>query len=387
VNQAVDGPAQKTIRGNLSSQVLRNAVVSGEDHSKSRIRPLRLVGAIAFAALGFVGTCFLVRTLIQAPISLYAEVRSEKLALAKQWAAKASIAAFGSSHVDCGFDPRNFDKSLSPTSSRPLSINLGVLGGVQIEDAAIAREYVRLSIASPAVRAPAHILLMEININVNFNQKMLTHPRSIYIYDLNALRLAKQFSDPKLGVVRAAGRSAVALFEFALNFINMGMLSDQIFHPPLNRAILESQSAADRRGLSPPSVPPTDQETREMRAFIADLRAAPVASAAELTPGLCAEATSLLPQSTASDGYHLIYIVTPKLSDLSSYSTYPDTLTCGRLSIPIVNVAQPPAHPELYEPGLWHDMTHLNERGAGVYSRLLGLAVKQVLNTETLAAL
>jgi hypothetical protein len=381
------GPDQQLIRGNLSAQVLRNAVISGDDHWRSRMHPLRLLGAIACAALGFVGTCLLVRALIPAPISLYAEVRSEKLALARQWAADAPVATFGSSHVDCGFDPRAFDRSLSPTSSRPLSINLGVLGGVQIEQAAIAREYARLSTASPAARAAAHILLMEININVNFDKKMMTHPRSIYIYDFTALRLAVQFSDRKLGLVRATGRSAVALFEFALNFMNMGMLSDQIFHPPLNRAILESQSATNRRGLSPPSVPPTDQETREMHAFIAGLRAAPVASAAELTPGLCAEATSLLPQSTASDGYHLIYIVTPKLGDLRSYSTYPDTLTCGRLSIPIVNVAQPPAHPELYEPSLWHDMTHLNERGAGVYSRLLGLAVRQALNTDTLAAL
>jgi hypothetical protein len=42
--------------------------------------------------------------------------------------------------------------------------------------------------------------------------------------------------------------------------------------------------------------------------------------------------------------------VTPKLSDLRSYDTYPDSLACGGLEVPIVNVALPGVHPELYDP-------------------------------------
>jgi hypothetical protein len=375
------------IRGNLSDQVLGSSVALGENPWKARVYARRLAAAITCAVLGFVGACCLIRLLIPAPINLYAEIRSEKIALAKQWASVASVAAFGSSHVDCGFDPRSFDESLAPGSVRPISINLGVLGGIHIEQAAVAREYLRLAAASPSSR-DTHILLMEINTNVNFNNRMMTHPRSIYIYDLDAVRLAFRFSDPKLGAVRAVGRSAVALFGFVLNFMNVGMLSDRMFEPPLNHAILDNQSVADRRGLSPPSAPPTAEENQNLHALMAGLKPSPTAVAAELTTvGLCSEATSLLPRVGTSNGYHLIYIVTPKLSDLRSYNTYPDTITCGTLRVPIINVALPLAHPELYDPALWHDITHLTERGAGVYSALLAQAVKQTLDTKTLAAL
>jgi hypothetical protein len=375
------------IRGNLSDQVLSNSVVSSGDPRKASVYVRRLTGAIACASLGFVGACCLLRLLIPAPINLYAEIRSEKIALAKQWAGVVSVAAFGSSHVDCGFDPRSFDESLAPGSVRPISINLGVLGGMQIEQAAVAREYLRLSAASASSR-DTHILLMEINTNVNFTNKVMTHPRSIYIYDLDAVRLAFRFSDPKLGAVRAVGRSAVALFGFALNSMNVSMLSDRMFEPPLNHAILDNQSVADRRGLSPPSEPPTDEENRDLHALMAGLKSSPTGFAAELTTGgLCMEATSLLPRGAAPNGYHLIYIVTPKLSDLRSYNIYPDSISCGTLRVPIINVALPLAHPELYDPALWHDITHLTERGAGVYSGLLAQAVKQTLDTKTLAAL
>jgi hypothetical protein len=37
-------------------------------------------------------------------LHLYAEVRSEKLAMLANWRGRASSAAFGSSHVDNGFD-------------------------------------------------------------------------------------------------------------------------------------------------------------------------------------------------------------------------------------------------------------------------------------------
>src|ERR1700730_9045740 len=98
--------------------------------------------------------------------------------------------------------------------------------------------------------------------------------------------------------------------------------------PPLNQAMLENQSVADRRGLSPPSEPPTEEENRDLHALMAGLKATPIEVAAELTTGLCSEAESLLPRG-APYGYHLIYFVTPKLSDLRSHSTYPDAITCG----------------------------------------------------------
>src|SRR5258708_8131213 len=108
------GTSDSMIRGNLSDQVLGSSAVSGENPRKARVYARRLTVAIACALLGFMGACCLLPLLIPAPINLYAEIRSEKIALAKQWAGIASVAAFCSSHVDCGFDPRSFDESLAP---------------------------------------------------------------------------------------------------------------------------------------------------------------------------------------------------------------------------------------------------------------------------------
>jgi hypothetical protein len=375
------------IRGNLSDQVLGNTAVPSEDRPRLRAYALRIVVAISCAMLGFVGACCLLRLLISAPINLYAEIRSEKIALAMQWAGIVSVAAFGSSHVDCGFDPRSFDGAILPAAGHPISLNLGIAGGSQVEQTAVAREYERIVAISPT-RRNAHILLMEANSGVNFTGQFMTHPRSINIYDANALLLALQFSDPKLGQVRALGRSLVAMADFGLNFMNVGMLSSQLFRPSLNAALIKTQTQADRRGLSPPPPSPTDaRDTRDIHALMATLTSKPRSSPALTTPGLCSEATSLLRDREGPARYTVIFFVTPKLSDLQSYQTYPNAITCGRDAVPIINVALPEAYPELYDPKLWHDISHLNERGAAVYSRLLANAVKGTVDDTLLASL
>jgi hypothetical protein len=378
------------IEGNLSDQVISIAAAPSEYRWNLRKKLATLLAAAAVVAVGFAGTCCLLRLLIPHPINLYAEIRSEKLALAKQWIGLVSVAAFGSSHVDCGFDPRVFDKTLVPEATHPISINLGVSGGIQIEQTAVAREYERL-LASASTTRDVNILLMEVNTSLNFTNKVMTHPRSINIYDSDAVRLAFQFSDPKLGRVRALGRSSVALLGSALNFMNVGMLSNEIFPPPLNAAIVQNETVAGRRGLSPP--PPSSHDARdadEIHALVAGLKSNPQGVPAEVTPGLCAEASSLESADAGGSGrhhYRVIYFVTPKLTDLSTYSTYPDALTCGGGTIPIVNVALPGKNPQLYEPVLWHDLTHLNERGARLYSKLLAQAVRDVLATSHYTAL
>ncbi len=375
------------IQGNLSDQVLRNSPPTHPAWT-SRKLIVRLSGAIALAAVGFIVTCCLLRPLIHDPIGLYAEIRSEKIALARQWAGVASIAAFGSSHVDCGFDPRSFDAALAIPAAHAVSLNLGVAGGSQVEQTAVAREYQR---EVAAARAPSsdHILLMEANSGVNFTGKFMTHPRAINIYDANALRLALRFSDPRLGTMRALGRSFVAIGDYLLNFMNVGMLSSQIFPAQLNAELLDTQSAADRRGLSPPPPSPLDvRDTQDIHDLVKTLPRTPSASPAVLTPGLCSEATTLVQDAPrGGPSYRVVYFVTPKLTDLRAYDTYPEAINCGRLVIPIVDVALPTANPELYDISLWHDINHLNERGAGVYSRLLARALEHSLGRDSLTVL
>ena len=368
------------IRGNLSDQVLCNPHPANGYRWRSRRNIFRLIGSIVLAVFGFLGMSCILRVLIKDPINLYAEIRSEKLALATQWAPVATVAAFGTSHVDCGFDPRSFDASLASGSLRPVSLNLAVSGGSQIEQTAVAREFQRLVDQSSGHGAP-HLLLMEANSGVNFIPKFMTHPRSINIYDGDALSLAFQFSDPKIGRIRALGRSMVAIADYALHFVNLGMLSSQIFRPSLNSALVKTETQADRRGLSPPPPSPNDaKDTREVDTLMGSLSGKSNGTPALITPGLCAEATRLRGTSAAAAMFRVMYIVTPKLTDLKHFETYPDTITCGPSTVPIINVALPESYPELYDPLLWHDVNHLNERGAGVFSTLLGRAVGRALD-------
>jgi len=156
----------------------------------------------------------------------------------------------------------------------------------------------------------------------------------------------------------------------------------------LNAALVKTQTEADRRGLSPPPPSPIDvKDTRDIYALMATLASKPRSSPALITSGLCSEAIDLLRDREGAPRYAVIFFVTPKLSDLQSYQTYPSAITCGRHAIPIINVALPEAYPELYDPKLWHDINHLNERGAAVYSRLLGSAVRHTVDDALLASL
>jgi hypothetical protein len=328
-------------------------------------------------------TCGLLRLLIHDPISLYAEIRSEKIALAHQWAGVVSVAAFGTSHVDCGFDPRSFDAILAPGTTHPISLNLGVSGGSQIEQTAVAREFER-QIDNAKAATGDHVFFMEANGGVNFIPKFMTHPRSINIYDSTALRLALSFSDWRLGKLRALGRSLVAFADYGLNFMNVGMLSSEIFPAPMNSELIKTQTEEDRRGLTPPPPSPHDaKDTADIRALVASLRAPPTSSPAVITPGLCAEAKSLTRQGRNND-YQVVYFVTPKLTDLRAFDVYPESIRCGDHVIPIINVALPAAHPELYDISLWHDINHLNERGAGLYSTLLAQAYRAGLDKQSM---
>jgi len=371
--------------GNLSESVLKtkNNEQGGLDAPEPDL--INFFGSIPFFFAGFTVACLFLRLFIADPLSLYAEVRSEKLSIAKQWAGVASVAAFGSSHVDSGFDPRVFDRSISANAEQINSINLGISGGSQTEQAVVAREYERLVSRSDLTARP-HMLLLEANAGANFGSDFVTHPRSINIYNLDTLRLALQFSDPRLGVRRLLGRSVTAAIAYGLNFMNTGMLSSAIFRPRLNEQIRQNQTVDNRRGLSPP-LPTTNDVAyqRNLSAQVDSLRSAPpTASPALITSGLCAEAQGLQIGTNSGPSYQVVYFVTPKLTDLQSYETYPDSIKCGEIEVPIVNVALPLVHPDLYVPSLWHDLAHLNERGAGVYTGLLAQALKSRLSPNTL---
>ena len=131
------------------------------------------------------------------------------------------------------------------------------------------------------------------------------------------------------------------------------MLSNKIFAPPLDQAMLADELAQDRRGqkIEPPQ--PNDV------VLTAKLAAYPKSStpiAELLTPG-----STILPQEieAASPVKNLafVYFVYPKLTDVSGPLDYPDHLNlpgsgqAGR-DIPIIDLARPDLFPQLYQPTL-----------------------------------
>jgi hypothetical protein len=361
--------------GNLSAQVLLGEPSPHEsvDNLWSQISLRSILWSVFLASGAFVLSCLFIAFLLPPPIDLYTEIRSEKLALAQKWARFATVAAFGSSHVDCGFDPRVFDASFGGQEQPSLSVNLAVSGGGQIEQTVMGEKFLSL-VAEEGATQKHHLLLLEINLGVNFPPKFLTHPRAINIYDWRNLQLAMGFADPAIGLIRSAGRAGYALIAAAMNFMNTGMLSSAAFPRDLNPAIVRNQTVSDRRGLSPPpQVGEIDPELLRRESSSADLEATP-----EITPGYCAEWRRLTSRSSRQN-ITAMFIVTPKLTDLNSPPRYPATLICDGAAVKVINVSQPDAHPDLYAVELWRDTGHLNERGAAVYTQLLARAVSQAM--------
>ena len=371
-------PSQEQYRGNLSGQLLCAEPSSDDSTGEfwSQLDLRSVARALLFALVGFVLGCLAIGLLIPAPIDLYTEIRSEKLALAQKWARYATVVAFGSSHVDCGFDPRVFDANFRGEGQGNLSLNLAVSGGGQVEQAAMADKFLSLAARAGATRK-RHLLLLEMNLGANFPPKFLTHPRAINIYGWKNLQLALRFSDPSIGAARALGRAGYAFAVAALNFMNTGMLSSQVFARSLSPAIVENQTVSDRRGLSPP--PQIGEVNPEL------LKQAVAAGGFEseggVTPGYCAVWRRLTGRA-AGTNISVMFIITPKLTDLNGTPAYPAALDCDGTVVPIIDVARPDLHPELYSLELWWDATHLNERGAGVYTRLLARAVDKATSAD-----
>ena len=66
----------------------------------------KIFSAVAMFAAGFVVVAGVVHLAVGDPLRLYADMRSEKLMVMDEWQGRAYSAAFGSSHVHYGFDPR-----------------------------------------------------------------------------------------------------------------------------------------------------------------------------------------------------------------------------------------------------------------------------------------
>lgn len=329
-----------------------------------------ILSAIGLWVLGFLLTAGIMHTAIRDPLHLHADVRSEKLVMLKEWQGKVFSAAFGSSHVHNGFDPRVFDRTLSGTPLATRSVNLAIEGGSQSEQRVMAIQFLNHLKSPRQAGAPSQpcLVLLELEAGANFTVPHLVHPRAINIYDWPTARLVTHFVTPGMSASQRYGRIGYALAAMALHYTNIGMLSNLIFTPPLSQEILTGQTQEDRRGeLEEPS------DAAGMLRISHEIAAHPKQTelrAGVLTPGHL-ELIDELAAASAVPGATFVYFVMPKISDIGVASDYPDHLVAAGRQVPILNLARPDRFPQLYNAALWHDEAHLTAHGAEVATALL----------------
>jgi hypothetical protein len=340
-----------------------------------------IAASLALAALGFLTTAGLLHAAIRDPLHLHADTRSEKLVMLQQWHGKIFSAAFGTSHVHNGFDPRAFDLTLAGSPLATHTANLAVEGGAQPEQFAMAQQFVE-HLESPAqAGAPPQpcLVLLELGAGANFTPDHIMTARAINVYAWPEARLVTRLVDPQMPVEQRLGRIGYALAELALHYMNVGMLSNQIFKPPLSETVLTEQTKDDRRGLM--LLSGLEWYQGKLREILRSRPASPAIRHEPLLPGNL-EMIQQLAASSAVRNVTFAYIVMPKLTDIFAGADYPDHVTVsgpwGPMDVPVINLARADRFPQLYaDTALWHDEAHFYPQGARVASQLLAQQLKQ----------
>jgi hypothetical protein len=337
----------------------------------------RIAASLGLFLLGFGLVAVVLHGLVRDPLSLHADIRSEKLQIMKEWQGKAVSGSFGSSHMHNGFDPRTFDAALQGTALATRSINAGVSGGSQSEQRVMALEFVRglrwPPVSTNGVAPQACFVLLEITAGANFTNDHLVHPRAINIYDWRTTGFIAELTDASMGWSRRLGRVGYAVAAAGLHYMNMGMVSSKIFPAPLDRDELWNETESDRRGLTVDEMTPAI--VSYMKALFAKQPKVSRAAMQTTLPGNV-ELLRELHDASSVRNVQFLYVVMPMVGDLTEHPVYPATIAGPEGPQPILNLAQPDVYPELYQAKYWHDGAHLNEAGAALASRLLAEQIK-----------
>lgn len=339
-----------------------------------------ILASAGLALVAFLVTAGALHAAIRDPLHLHADARSEKLAMLNQWHGKVFSATFGSSHVHNGFDPRAFDAALAGSPAATRSGNLAIEGGSQSEQFVMAQEFVEhLELPSQA-GAPSQpcLVMLELAAGANFTNDHLVHPRAINIYDWPTTRLITHFVEPQMGAMQRTGRIGYALAAMGLHYANIGMLSSQIFAPPLSEEAFEAETKDDRRGQK--VVPSPTSYLATLDKMVETAPRQPVISPGEMLDGN-AEMVQRLAATNPAANLSFVYLIMPKVENLGAATDYPDHIEAagphGTLVVPIINLARPDRFPEMFKPELWHDEAHLDDQGAQMVSRIFAEQLKK----------
>jgi hypothetical protein len=325
-----------------------------------------IAGAVLLFLAGFILCAALLHLLVGNTLALYGAERSEKLEILKRSGFAYSSAVLGSSHVHQGFDPRAFDATLAGTPLAVRSFNLGVDGGVIVEERVMALDL--LDHLKPPPGDKPCLVILEANATPTFDLYFTSHPRQINILDAQSLRLILAF--PATGyLTRNRIHHRIAAFTAAFyHAIDMGMLSNRIFRPSFNEVSIRKETADDQRGIH--FIPSDIWERSDLADAWGKRRFPPGHAPATLAEGhrmLMEE----LHRAPNGDRVQLAWVVMPLMRDLETYDVYPATAPTSFGDVPIFDMGRPDLYPELYDRSLWTDSQHLNVQGAKLFSQLL----------------
>ncbi len=336
-----------------SSFIARSALLSS-------LRRASLVGRAAIAAAAFLLTACVIHLAIGNPWRLYAEGRSEKIAMLHALRGEIDAVAVGTSRIEEGFDPAAFDAAFADSPYRIASLDLGLPGGSQTEQRRMAQQALR-TLRPPDGRA-ACVLIMELNAGVNFPPEDVLHPRSIDVYDADSIRFASEFDGDATSLYDRIGRLGFGLIAGTAHYLNSGMLSAWLFHADARNPAVALEPRRGQRITQP-----SDADRREV-ADAFHRRGTTQTATASFTPGNRALLADVAASATSAQ---MVYVVTPRLADHATTDVYPDAIDGPAGPVPVIDLARPDLYPALYQPKYWRNAGHLNAAGAALFTQLL----------------
>lgn len=327
--------------------------------------PYRVIGA---SILGFMSTGTIINILFNRyvdPLDLYAQGRSEKLNTLNKTEVRYNLAIFGSSRVADAFDPNAFDARLSNHGIKGInSINLGVPGGSQTEQYAMATRYINYLKRNNIKRAT---LILELTAGVNLQNMHLIHPRAINLYNHDVALFALSFSTPKSGLFKSLGRSAYAVAATSLYHLNLGFLSSTIFSPlhiaddsfhHINNQNLDSINRRINQSV------PSDVATAFLKAPKSSISMSFIGQ-----PGYSGLINNLSEQASLNNiNIKFVYVAFPTLQTLNHHILWPPHMKTLIGNVPVIDLS---ASQQLITPKCWKDVGHLNKKCAFIASQII----------------
>lgn len=345
-----------------------------------RVRALAAIGAFV---LVFVGTTLAIDRAVEArPAgSQAADIFTGKLAFLEEHLSDYEVVYVGSSRSRRAFKPGTFEARLARAGIEARAFNLGIPGLTGFATEAVVRRLLawdtrnlRLLVVAP------EDLGVEIDGDLaRTGRQVLWHEPGLTLSALEAVIQtagAPWSWDP----VASGWNHAQSLL---LNVTASGRLASRI---QFETEASEGQ-VLGRRGDGYRRNPIGTFREADKRAGLATVRAAEAQPAAK-PRRFELDYVNRLHKLAAARGVQLVFVREPTLTTLRSRGV-PDQrtrflrwLADNRPSAPVLDFGNPQRHPELFDPGLFFNLGHLNDRGATRFSRMVAREVAPLLSAQ-----